>query len=234
MTLNAKLDYKRIFAEKHNVEAFIAYEQMEYEDNFLLAGRLGYDSPLIDQIFAGSPDRANWNTDGSASESARQNFIGRVSYDFSKKYLLGFNFRYDGSPIFRNLKLRASWGQLGNDRVDPFQYIGKFKYADGVAPDDGSDLGWVVNGNEIRGIKASSIPNPNITWEVTETTDLGLEAGFLNNKLTFELDVYKSSTSNILGQRQASIPGYTGLSLPDENIGKMESKGIGYTEHRQI
>lgn len=247
VTLNAKLAYQKTFAEKHNIEAFLAYEQMEYRDNFLLAGRLGYDSPLIDEIFAGSPDRANWNTDGSASESARQNYIGRVSYDFSRKYLLGFNFRYDGSPIFpeetrwgffpgvsagwvisnesfipknvfSNLKLRASWGQLGNDRVDPFQYIGKFKYG----------TGWVVDGNEIRGIEASSIPNPNITWEVTETTDLGLEAGFLDNKFTFELDVYKSSTSNILGQRQASIPGYTGLSLPDENIGKMESRGIEF------
>ena len=247
VTLNAKLGYETTIAEKHNINTFLAYEQMEYRDNFVLAGRLGYDSPLIDQIFAGSPDRANWNTDGSASESSRQNYIGRVGYDFSRKYLLGFNFRYDGSPIFpeetrwgffpgvsagwviskesfipenifSNLKLRASWGQLGNDRVDPFQYIGKFQYGDG----------WVVNGSEIRGIEASTTPNPDITWEVTETTDLGLEAGFLDNKFTLELDVYKSKTSNILGQRQASIPGYTGLSLPDENIGKMESQGIEF------
>ena len=69
----------------------------------------------------------------------------------------------------------------------------------------------------MRGISATSTPNPNITWEVSEKTDVGLEAGFLNNKLTFEVDVYKSKTSDILGRRQASIPGYTGLVLPDEN-----------------
>jgi outer membrane receptor protein involved in Fe transport len=85
-----------------------------------------------------------------------------------------------------------------------------------------------VNGGDVRGIAATSTPNPNITWEVSESTDLGLEAGFLNNRLTFEMDIYKTATSNILGQRRASIPGYTGLVLPSENIGKMDSKGIEF------
>jgi hypothetical protein len=85
-----------------------------------------------------------------------------------------------------------------------------------------------VNGTDVRGIAPTTTPNPNITWEVSEKTDLGLEAGFLNNRITFEVDVYQSKTSNILGKRQASIPGYTGLSLPDENIGKMDSKGIEF------
>ncbi|WP_214227882.1 TonB-dependent receptor [Pedobacter sp. B4-66] len=253
-TENLKLSYTKTIKEAHKIDAFVAYEQMEYSANNFYAQRLGYDSPLIDQLFAGSTDRKNWSNDGRASESSRQNYFGRVSYGYKSKYLLGFSARYDGSPIFpketrfgffpqasaawvvsnesfmpkdlfSNLKLRASWGQLGNDRVNPFQYIGAFGYTDG----------WVVNGNDVRGIAATSTPNPNITWEVSETTDLGLEAGFLNNKLTFEVDVYKTKTSNILGKRQASIPGYTGLILPDENIGKMDSRGIefqaGYTQN---
>lgn len=245
LTLNAKLEYLKTFNDVHKLNAFVAYEQMDYQYNYFWMQRLGYDSPLIDQLFAGSPIRANWNSDGSASESARQNLFGRASYDYDGKYLFGFNFRYDGSPIFpedtrwgffpgvsagwviskesfmensgiNNLKLRASWGQLGNDRVKPFQYIGAYGYS----------AGWVVNNNEVRGLAATTEPNPNITWEVTETTDIGLELGVLNNRLTFELDVYKSLTSNILGQRQASIPTYAGLVLPDENIGEMESRGI--------
>jgi len=118
--------------------------------------------------------------------------------------------------IFSNLKLRASWGRLGNDRVNPFQYIGAYGYS----------AGWVINGADVQGIAPTSTPNPNITWEVSEKTDLGLETGFLNNRLTFEFDVFNTKTSHILGQRQASIPGYTGLVLPDENIGKMNSKGF--------
>jgi TonB-linked SusC/RagA family outer membrane protein len=246
-TGNVKLSYATTFAKDHKVNAFVAYEQMSYNDNNFWAQRLGYDSPLIDQLFAGSTNRSNWNNDGTATESGRQNFFGRVSYDFKEKYLFGFSARYDGSPIFpketrfgffpqvsagwvisneafipkniiSNLKLRASWGRLGNDRVNPFQYIAAYGY----------DVGWVVNGVDARGIAVKSTPNPNITWEVSEKTDLGLEAAFLDNRLTFEMDLFKNKTSNILGRRQASIPSYTGLILPDENIGKMNSQGIEF------
>jgi len=246
-TENLKLSYSTTINKDHKINAFVSYEQMSYKDNNFWAQRLGFDSPLIDQLFAGSTNPANGSNSGSATESARQNYFGRVSYAYKNKYLLGLSARYDGSPIFpeatrfgffpqasaawviseesfmpkdlfSNLKLRASWGRLGNDRVNPFQYIGAFGYG----------AGWVVNGNDVRGITATSTPNPNITWEVSEKTDLGLEAGFLQDRLTFEVDVYKSATSHILGQRQASIPGYTGLVLPDENIGKMASHGIEF------
>ncbi len=246
-TENLKLSYNTTINKDHKISAFVSYEQSTYNDNYFWLKRLGYDSPLIDQLFASSPDRTGWTSDGSASESARQNYFGRINYAFKNKYLLGFSARYDGSPIFppatrfgffpqasaawvvseesfipkdvfSNLKVRASWGRLGNDRVNPFQYIGAFGYG----------AGWVQNGVDVRGITATSTPNPNITWEVSEKTDLGLEAGFLQNRLTFEADIYRSLTSHILGQRQASIPGYTGLVLPDENIGKMESHGIEF------
>jgi len=246
-TENLKLSYSTIIHNDHKINAFVSYEQSAYKDNFFTTQRTGYDSGAIDQLFAGSPNRLNWSNDGSATESGRQNYFGRVNYAFRNKYLLGFSARYDGSPIFppatrfgffpqasaawvvseesfmpkdlfSNLKVRASWGRLGNDRVNPFQYIGAFGYSQG----------YVINGLDVRGVSATLTPNPNITWEVSEKTDLGLEAGFFQNRLTFEADIYKSSTSHILGQRQASIPGYTGLVLPDENIGKMESHGIEF------
>jgi TonB-linked SusC/RagA family outer membrane protein len=247
LTLNAKLSYTKTIKEDHNIHAFVAYEQMEYNENSFWTERLGFESALIDQLFAASTDRANYNSSGTASESARRNYFGRLNYNFRNKYLLGFNFRYDGSPIFpeetrfgffpgvsagwliseesfmsgnvfSHLKLRGSWGQTGNDRVDPFQYIGVYEYSDG----------YVIDGSDVRGIAAATTPNPNITWEVSENSNLGLEAGFLEGKLNFEVDVFKITTSNILGQRQSSIPQYTGLILPDENIGEMENKGFEF------
>jgi TonB-linked SusC/RagA family outer membrane protein len=244
LTGNIKLSYTTSIKE-HRINAFVAYEQMDYKDNYFWTSRLGYVSPLIDQLSAGSANRQNWNNYGGATESARQNYFGRVNYDYAGKYLFGFSARYDGSPIFpeetrfgffpqvsggwvlskekfipkdifSNLKLRASWGKLGNDRVIPFQYIGTYGYS----------AGWVVNGSDIQGISPTTVANPNITWEISEKTDIGLEAGFLDNRLTFEFDVFNSKTSQILAKRQASIPGYTGLVLPDENIGKMDSKGF--------
>ena len=205
-TLNIKLDYNRIFGDLHDIHAFVAYEQMESNDNYFWTQRLGYDSPAIDQLFAGSTNRANYNNSGSASESARQNFFGRATYNYAGKYMLGFNFRYDGSPIFpeetrfgffpgvsagwviskesfmsgnvfNHLKLRASWGQTGNDRVDPFQYIGVYEYGPG----------YVIDGNDVRGLQASTTPNPYITWEVSDNTNIGLETGFLMGRLTLSL-----------------------------------------------
>ncbi|MBJ6367462.1 SusC/RagA family TonB-linked outer membrane protein [Snuella sedimenti] len=252
VTVNTKLNYNTTIAEDHNISAFVAFEQMEFKFNEFQASRLGYDSPLIDQLFAGSTNRNNWGNDGTARENARQNYFGRLTYDYQGKYLFGYNFRYDGSTIFpkesrwgffqgvsagwvlskeafmpdvfSNLKLRGSWGQMGNDRVDPFQYLAAF----------GFDQGYVVDGNDVQGLAPTTTPNPNITWEVSETTNLGLEVGVLNNRLTFELDVFKTTTKDILARRQASIPQYTGLSLPDENIGKMENKGFEFqTSYRQ-
>ncbi|HRQ49534.1 MAG TPA: SusC/RagA family TonB-linked outer membrane protein, partial [Agriterribacter sp.] len=254
LTNNIKLSYIKTIAHSHKINVFVAYEQMDYKTNNFWAQRLGFDSPLLDQLFAGSTDRNNWSNDGIAAESARRNYFGRASYQFRDKYLLGFSARYDGSVIFpkdkrygffpqasaawvvskesfmpkdlfSNFKIRASWGKLGNDRVDPFQYIGAFGYS----------TGWVVNGSDVRGIAATSTPNPNITWEITEVSGVGLELGFLENSLTFELDLYKSKTSRILAKRQASIPAYTGLVLPDENIGRMDNQGFeiqaGYRRH---
>jgi TonB-linked SusC/RagA family outer membrane protein len=246
-TENLKLSYNTVINNDHKINAFVSYEQSVYNDNYFTTQRTGYNSGAIDQLFAGSPNPQNWTNDGSASESARQNYFGRVNYAFQNKYLLGFSARYDGSVIFppghrfgffpqasaawvvseesfmpkdlfSNLKIRASWGRLGNDRVNPFQYIGAFGYSQG----------YVINGLDVRGVTATSTPNPNITWEVSEKTDIGFEVGLLQNRLTFEADIYKSATSHILGQRQASIPGYTGLVLPDENIGKMDSHGIEF------
>ena len=111
--------------------------------------------------------------------------------------MFSFSARYDGSPvfpedtrygffpqasvgwvlskesfipqnIFSNLKIRASWGQLGNDRVLPFQYIGAYGYS----------AGGVINGTDAQGIAPTSTPNPNITWEVSEKTDVGWKQDF--------------------------------------------------------
>ncbi|MFD1818171.1 TonB-linked outer membrane protein, SusC/RagA family [Pseudarcicella hirudinis] len=246
-TQNIRLTYENTINKDHKLSGFVAYEQSNYDDNYFYAQRLGYDSPVIDQLFAGSPIPANQSNSGTATSNGRQNIFGRVAYEYKGKYLFGFSSRYDGSTtfppgkrfgffpqasaawviseepfvknsMFSNLKLRGSWGQLGNDRVDPYQYVGAYGYTNG----------WVVNGADVRSLGPKTTPNPNITWEVSETTNIGLELGFLNNNLTFEIDAFNTTTSNILAKRQASIPGYTGLTLPDENIGKMNSRGIDF------
>lgn len=247
-TLNAKLNYSFDFG-KHSVNAFVAYEQNEFESKWISAFRTDLISIDKDaQLFMGSQN--GQGADGSAYKIARQNYISRVSYNFDDKYLVDFTFRRDGSPIFpenkrfgnfpglsaawriseeslikdkapylSNLKLRASWGQLGNDRVAEYQYLTAYNYSDAQ----------VIMGEE-HNVLAAFYPgvnaNPYITWEVAENANIGIDASFMDRLIELEFDVFKNTRKNILITRSASIPDYVGLVLPDENLGKMNNQGF--------
>ncbi|MEJ7676206.1 MAG: TonB-dependent receptor [Chitinophagaceae bacterium] len=202
----------------------------------------------MDQLFAGS--LTGQEATGSASERGRKNFFGRLGYGFKDKYLVDFNFRYDGSSIFPkgkqfgffpgvavawrlgkekfiedqfsfidDLKLRASYGKIGNDRVAPFQYLQSYTlgmqgYNFGATP------------TQSLGLTAGVSPNPNITWEVLKTTNVAMDGLFWNGLLGFTVDVFRQERSNILATRDLAVPSYTGLNLPTENIGIVQNKGI--------
>jgi len=246
ITINTRLNYEKTFTDKHNTKAFIAYEQYNYRYDFLSASRQDYISSNIDQIFAG--DKTTAQNNGTASEAARMNFFGRFDYDYMGKYLVQFNWRYDGSENFPkgnrfgffpgasigwraseedfwkesiswidNLKLRASIGKMGNDRVAAFQYMTTYTFQNPA----------ILGGNNPKpqtGVWQRRTANPNITWEVSTNYNLGLEANFLKD-FTFEIDLFKTKRENILATRNASIPEYSGLTLPDENIGKCSTLG---------
>lgn len=251
--LNLKLNYLRTFGS-HTFGGLVGYEQSKSKSNYLFASRSDYLSTTIPQIFAGSSDKTKQSNDGNAGLGARQNVYGRLNYDFLSKYMLELTFRVDGSPNFPegkrygffpsvlagwrvseekfmenvdfidNLKLRASYGKMGNDIVSAYQYLTLYSYNDN----------YVIGNNDVTGLVQSGVPNPNITWEVANTYNVGVDAIFLNGLLGMELDVFKTNRSNILTKRSASFPAYTGLTLPDENIGKMNNKGFELTlTHQQ-
>lgn len=250
-TVNFRLEYEKRFGKDHDVKAFIAYEQNEAGNDFFTAGRLNFESAAIDQLFAGSVDQNDWITNGSAGETSRQNYFGRVSYSAFSKYLFQFNFRYDGSSIFpkdsrfgffpgasagwrlseesfipevfSDLKLRASWGILGNDRVDPFQFLQAFSFPQPLSDNAG---GVVIGGADAQTLVPGVAPNPNITWEKTESLDIGLEGSLFDGKLGFAFDYFKQNTTDILAQRNSSIPNVFGLLPPSENIGEFANEGV--------
>lgn len=251
LTLNARVNYQRTFNRVHNVNVFVAYEQYKSRYDYLYARRQDFISTQIDEIFAGDTNSAT--NDGTASETARMNYFGRVDYDYAGKYLFQFNWRYDGSENFPKgnrfgffpgvsvgwriseedfwkehvkgieyFKIRASWGQMGNDQVDAFQYMTTYTY----------DNPGIFNGGQVyQGLWLNRTANPDITWEVANTYNVGVEAKFLGY-FTFEGDFFKTKRSNILATRNAAIPEYAGLTLPDENIGKCSNIGtelmLGY------
>ncbi|MEO8795463.1 MAG: TonB-dependent receptor [Daejeonella sp.] len=165
---------------------------------------------------AGSPIGANNNSSGDLS--TRNSYISRLNYSYAAKYLLTATFRADGTSrfpsnnrwgyfpsvglgwnianedfmknqkLFSALKIRGSYGEVGNDQIPTSLYY----------PLATINQPYFFDGNEYLGISFDQLPDKNVRWETTKEYDLGLDFGFLNNKLTGELDYYHKSTENSL------------------------------------
>ena len=92
-----------------------------------------------------------------------------------------------------NLKIRGSYGKMGNDQVGAYQYLTTYSY--------GSN--YVIGKNDVTGLVQNGVPNPNITWEVAKTTNIGFDSRLWNGLLGIEFDYFKTRRSNILTKRSA-------------------------------
>jgi len=242
---NTSILYENTFG-KNYINALLVYEQAEsFNDAFMGRGEQ-FDTHYIEQINAASSDPARRTASGSASELGRMSYIGRLNYNYSGKYLLEGSFRYDGSIMFapqnrwgffpslsagwriseesffkdninfvNNLKLRLSSGLIGNDAVAAYQYLQSYNYS-----------GVIYYGKAYKGVTLGTLPNENITWEKSWTNNIGIDAGFLDNNLTFSGDFFYRHTYDILNARVKTIPSTFGATLPDENYAVVDVKGL--------
>ena len=250
-TYNLSLNFEKSYG-KSNIKAFLAFEQSESQATWFTAFRKGFISTQIPVLDMGGSDPLDKTVSGNNETFRRRNYFGRLSYDYSQKYLTEFQFRYDGSSIFapgkqyglfpsasvawrlseedwfnvggiNNLKIRASYGLLGNDRVTPFQYLNAFGYRTNS---------YVVGGIPVSTFFIEQLANPDITWEKAKKLDIGLEINFLEN-FKAELDYFSEVRNDLLIPRTGSIPWvsgivneYNGSIIPYENIGKVSNRGI--------
>lgn len=186
-----------------------------------------------------------------SDDSSLASFFGRVSYNFRETYMAQFTLRADGSSNFKSgnrwgsfpsasvgwvasnesflegaqgvldfLKIRASWGQNGNCSIDNFQYLTTFSF-------DDSDAYYFGSGNHDKpttGGFANVLKNTDVTWETSEQLNIGLDARFLDSRLSLTFDWYKKTTKDWL--LRAPILSVYGLSAPYVNGGDVENKGI--------
>ncbi|MDI9882038.1 SusC/RagA family TonB-linked outer membrane protein [Flectobacillus longus] len=251
---NIKLNYN-LATGRHNVNAFVAFEQSQNRSETFGASRLNYPTPSTPELSQGGAAATDKNNYGSSYNFTRRSYISRVAYNFSEKYLAELQMRVDGSstfpdgkqygffpsfsagwriseePWFKNkvtsvddLKLRASYGTLGNDNVGQFQYYNNYSF----------NNSYVIGADVIHsGIDLTKLANPNITWEVAKKLDIGLNATIFK-KLSAEVTYFQQNRSDILAARNASIPGVSGIVnpygsgalVPDQNIGKVSNAGI--------
>ncbi len=250
-TFETHLNYSRSFG-KHDVTALALYTQSAYTGNNFDASRTDYASAALPQLFAGP--RTNINNDGSSFEGGREGYLGRLAYSFDKRYFAEFSFGYNGSQNFppgrrfgffpaaaigwnlkgesfmdkidfiSTLKVRASYGEVGNDNVGyrSFLYRAPVYYGDN----------YVFGGSSpvpVQTIYNGELANPNVTWERAKKTNVGLDFGFKNNKLSGSVDVFFEDRNNILAQRNQSVPGTFGATLPVENIASVKNRGVDFT-----
>ena len=207
---------------------------------------ISYDTDVLSQGEVGTEEN-----NGGEIATARMNYFANINYSYKDKYFVQLLSRYDGSYLFpkstrygffpgvsvgwvlsdenfmsntpfKFLKLRASYGELGNDNVLANQFSTSF--GSGVyVLGDGNNVYTTQTLNELR------IGNPNITWEVAQNIDIGVEGSLFNNKLSFEIDYYKSDRNNILTQPYGSIADITGIVPPFQNLGQTTNQGWEYT-----
>ena len=187
-------------------------------------------NPIEPSVLLTIPQRAQWT---------KQSYLARVTYAFDNKYLFSSNFRADGSSRFakgnrfgyfpsfsagwrisgenfmsdvksiNDLKLRGSWGKVGND-----EGIGDYAYMKLYA----------INGQGEYNLQNPS--NPNLTWEKTTQTNIGLDLTMFSNRLTFTADAYLKKTNDLLINVQ--LPPSSGFGSQAYNVGSMENKGLEF------
>lgn len=246
-TLNALATYDTKIGEDHNLKVLVGSERISGESMNFQAFRKYFVSNVIDQLFAGGELEKNNNGSASVNARlnyfGRMNyafqdkymleFVFRYdgSYIFPADKRFGFfpgvsaGWRISEEEFWKNnvsfldfFKLRGSWGQTGNDRIETYQYLSSYGFA---------SMGYAFTQEE-KVLNELRIPNPNVTWEVANQFDIGFDAALLDSKLSIQADYFSNLRTNILWRRNASVPQSTGLTLPRENIGEVVNRGFDF------
>ncbi|MEX2514421.1 MAG: TonB-dependent receptor [Cyclobacteriaceae bacterium] len=227
-SLNALLGISWQHVDRFNSRA----RSQDFQDDYFKFNNLGAGANVF-QTLSGT------------SAYGLNSYFGRFNYNLMEKYLVTFTGRIDGSSKFgeanryavfpsaaiawrlseedflkdsrtiSNLKIRSSYGVTGNSEIPAYQALaGMGNYT------------VIFNNSRSIGLGINRLSNPDLRWEKTFQTDIGLELGMFNNRLTFELDLYRKLTEDML--LNAPVPSSSGYTQVTQNIGSMENKGIEF------
>jgi len=236
----------------HNLDALAGYQEEYYRRNGFNARRydmIDESTPVLDATTS-----ADAIVGGNANDWALRSFFGRLNYNYDDRYLFEANIRNDGSSrfakarrwgvfpsfsagwrisqeafmkdisFFNDLKIRASWGSLGNNSIGDYDYINAYGSAN-----------YSFGGTIVSGVAPLAITNPLLTWEKTNVTNIGLDVAALNNKLSFEFEWFNRSTKDIL--IDLPIPLVNGiptnssgvLQSPKQNAAIVRNRGVEFS-----
>lgn len=229
---------------KHDLTVLGGAQQEVNNLSYMDAYRIGYPTNELQELNAGSV--SGQTNEGTSSEYVIHSFYGNIHYNFDDKYLLGVSLRYDGTSRLpshsrwglyqafsagwrisresflanvkwlNDLKIRGSWGRLGN------QNIGYYPYQPTLAQNN-----YAFGTGIVSGFVPNQLVDPDLTWETTRMTDIGLDMRVFNNRLEFTFDWFSKYTYDIL--RQSQVPQALGVSAPTVNNGAVSNKGVEFS-----
>jgi len=228
----------------HNLNLMAGYEDFTYKREALNAQSEDFELSSFPYLNLGN--RNSMLNSGNAVESAYRSLFGRLLYDYDNRYYLQANFRYDGSSRFHPdhrwalfpsvsvgwsiseesfmkdidrislLKIRGSYGNLGNERIGYYPYQSTIGF---------STTPFYQGDNIVSKTTAAQVAYAiqDISWETTESWNIGLDGGFFEHRLSLMADYYVKSTRDML--LELEVPDYLGFENPDQNTGIMKTRG---------
>lgn len=243
------IDYENQFG-KHYFKAQVVYDMLQTRYNTFGAGKMNYDLTDLPELSLGSDEEiVPGSVTGSSNKFARVGVVGRVNYNYKEKYLVEALMRADASvrfakknrwgyfpavsfgwrlseeqfmkgasSVLNDLKLRASFGVTGNDRISSWQYLRTTSL---------SKNAYVFNGELVNALVTGAVPYYDITWEKSQTFNVGFDSMLWNGALSVSFDWFYKYTWDILQSISASVPSSVGGNVPSVmNSGKVDNRGF--------
>ncbi|KAA0988735.1 SusC/RagA family TonB-linked outer membrane protein [Dyadobacter aurulentus] len=244
--LNGRLNYNTTIAKNHELGAMFVYSEEYWYDRYQATSRNDRLHPSLSEVDAALTEIQS--TGGNSSTEGLRSYIGRVNYAAFDRYLLEVNFRSDGSSKFlpgsqfgffpsaavgwrfteesfinqytnrflTNGKIRASYGSLGNNSG-----VDRYEQQSTLAASN-----YMVSAGIVKGFINKKLVNRDLSWENTKVFNLGLDLGFLDNRLTAEIDYYDRLTTGMNRPSEMSILLTGAYDAPRKNIGNLRNRGV--------
>lgn len=239
------LNYDKKLHEKHHITGLLGYIVTKNQTTSSTISTQNFANPAIHTVNGGSmiTDMPRAKDDAISTVSG----IAKIGYDYNDTYLFTANLRADASSVFgpnnrwgyfpsfsggwrmsnenffegwkntiNDLKIRASWGKVGNSQIPAFSYLG-------LVDVTGS---YVIGDQIVPGYTPVTLDNPNLKWETTKQTDIGVDVSFLNSRLTMTADYYVKKTVGLL--LNSRVPYSSGYANVLKNLGDLQNKGFEF------
>lgn len=236
------LNYNKDLGEAHKINATLGYSMQNARRQTTSLNGTGYDFD-IQGIYGYSQQSNPIAPGVGEIGQKTASFYGRLFYSYDDRYLVTFSARQDGASVFAankkwaffpsvsagwvlseesfmqdvdwisNLKLRGSWGVVGNQAISPYRSLATL-----------GATSYVLGGAKTSGLGPNTPANPDLIWESTEQLDIGFDASLFEGRMNLGFDYYKKNTVDLLQNKP--VPGTTGYSVFTTNFGEIQNEGM--------